>query len=125
MKGDCMAGKIQMVTIPLEEYKELLLRDKPTDREHELCERMLTIIRESIEYTEDNSSWYTNHVGDHMKVEDGGKCVAEIMRMLKYVDFDRYMEIWNSVQTAERNRKAMEAQIEQMNEAKEMRKEAS
>jgi len=47
------------------------------------------------------------------------------MRMLKYVDFDRYMKIWNGVQTAERNRKAMEAQIAQMNEAKEIRSEAS
>lgn len=119
-----MAGKSQYVTIPLEEYKELLLKERPSEKEHELCERILSIVRESIEYDEHNSPYYSSHVGDHMKVDDGGKCVAEIVRMLKYVDFDRYMELWNSVMTAERNRKAMEEKVAQMNEAKEIRREA-
>ena len=118
-------AKSQYVTIPLEEYKELLLKDRPTERDHELCERMLTIVHEAVGYDEDNRDWYTNHIGDHLKVSDGDRCVREIVRMLKYVDFDRYMELWNSVMTAERNRKAMEEQVAQMNEAREMRKEAS
>ena len=43
--------------------------------------------------------------------------------MIKYLDFDRYMKMWNKVMTNERERKAQEELIKQMNEAKELRQE--
>ena len=117
-------AKTQYVTIPLDEYKELLLREKPTDKSHELCQRILSIVRDAVEYDENDRSYYSNNIGNHLKVNDGDKCVVEIMRMLKYVDFDWYMEIWNSVMTGKRNADAMEAKIAQMNEAKQIRSES-
>lgn len=120
-----MATKTQMVTIPLEEYKVLLLKESPTDKSNELCERILGMVEQHIEYDEHDSRYWSSSIGDHMKVKNGDELVVELMKMLKYIDFDRYMKIWNGVQTAERNRKAMEAQIAQMNEAKEIRSEVS
>lgn len=120
-----MATKTQMVTIPLEEYKALLLKEQPTEKSHELCERIMALIEQHVVYDEHDSKYWSASIGDHMKAKDGDELVVEAMTMLKYVDFDRYMEVWNKTQTAERNRKAMEAKIDQMNEAREMRKEAA
>ena len=119
-----MAAKTQYVTIPLEEYKRLLLKEAPSDKGHEVGERLLAMLEQHVEYDEHDSKYWTDSIGDHMKAKNDGGFIVEAMTMLKYVDFDRYMEIWNKTQTAERNRKAIEAQIEQMNEAKEIRSEA-
>lgn len=119
-----MASKSQYVTIPLEEYKALLLKEAPTDKSNELCERIIALVEQHVVYDEHDSKYWSNSIGDHMKAKGGDEMVCELMTMLKYVDFDRYMSIWNKTQTAERNRKAMEAQIEQMNAAKEIRQGA-
>ena len=120
-----MATKTQYVTIPLEEYKRLLLKEMPADRTNEVAERIIGIIEKGIVYDEHDGKYWSNSIGDHMKAKNGETTMVEVMTMLKYVDFDRYMEIWNRVQTAERNRQAMEAKVEQMNAARELRKEAS
>ena len=115
-------AKTQTVTISLEEYKELLLKDKPTDRDREILNRIINAITAKLVYSEVDR-WSSSYLGDNMKIEDSDEVMQEIMRVLKYVDFDRYMKIWNGVQTAERNRKAMQEQIDQMNRAKELREE--
>lgn len=118
-----MATKTQMVTIPLEEYKALLLKEAPTDKSHELCERILGRLSEHIEYDEHDRCYWTSSIGDHMKAKDDAGFVKEIMVMLKYVDFERYMRIWNDVMSGKRAEDAMQAKIEQMNQAKEIRYE--
>lgn len=115
-------AKTQTVTISLEEYKELLLKEKPTDNEHEILTRILSVITSHIRYS-DKDTWSSSYLGDNMKIEDCSEVVKEIMKILKYADFDRYMTIWNGVQTAERNRKAMQEKLDQMNRAKELREE--
>lgn len=115
-------AKTQTVTISLEEYKELLLKDRPTDKDHEVLNRIITAVTNQIKYSE-KDRWSSSYIGDNMKIEDGDAVVKEIMNILKYSDFDRYMTIWNGTQTAERNRKAMQEKIDQMNRAKELREE--
>lgn len=114
-------AKTQTVTISLEEYKELLLKDKPSTNDHVMVERIFNEIVKHLKFAD--SKWDSGYVGDNMKVEDSLEVIKEIMKMTRYVDFDRYMEIWNGVQSRERKRKAMAEQVEQMNKAKEMRKE--
>ena len=114
-------AKTQTVTISLEEYKELLLKEKPNSNDHEMLERIFNEIQKHLVYSD--SKYTSGYVGDDMKVDNSTEVICEIMRMVKYVDFERYMKIWNQVQTRERKRKDMEAQIEQMNKAKEMRNE--
>ena len=114
-------AKTQTVTISLEEYKELLLKEKPNSNDHEMLERIFNEIQKHLVYSD--SKYNSGHVGDSMKVDNSTEVICEIMRMVKYVDFERYMKMWNKTQTAYRKRKDMEAQIEQMNKAKEMRNE--
>lgn len=114
-------AKTQTVTISLEEYKELLLKDRPTDKDHEMLERIMREFEKHVVFCD--SRWDSGFVGDSMKVEDTTELCLEIMRVIKYVDFDRYMKMWNQVQTTERKRKAMQEQIDQMNRAKAIREE--
>lgn len=112
----------QYVTITLDEYKELLLKERPTDRDHEILNRIIDTVTANLKYSNENT-WSDRYLGDNMMIENSDNIMQEIMNILKYVDFDRYMAIWNSVQTAERNRKAMQEQIDHMNAARELRNE--
>jgi len=114
-------AKTQTVTISIDEYKELLLKDKPTDRDHEIVERIYNEIEKHLLYSD--SRYDSGHIGNEMKVDDSTEVIKEIMQMTKYVDFDRWMKMWNNVQTNERKRRAMREQMEQMNKAKELRNE--
>lgn len=109
-----------MVTIPLEEYKELLLREKPTDKDRELLKRIFDLIEPNLKYVERGYS-YSNDVMKNVSIEGTDKIFVEIFTMLKYVDFDRYMTIWNMVMTNERKRKDQEELLKQMNDAKKLR----
>ena len=111
-----------MVTITLEEYKELLLKEKPTDKDKELLKRILDIVEPHLKYSDYKYDSY--RVMEDVVIEDVDKILKEIFTMLKYVDFDKYMEIWNKVMTAERKRKEQEEIIKQMNQSKEIRSEA-
>lgn len=116
-----MANKTQMVTIPLEEYRELLLKDKPVgSNDTVIIERLIEQITNNLKYEE--STYYSNYIGDNMAIKDDKKIIKEFINMLKYVDFDRYMTIWNKVMTIHRKDEEMKAKIEQMNQAKEIRK---
>lgn len=115
-------AKTQTVTISLEEYKELLLKDRPTSSDHVVLGRIIDIVTAHLEYSKEDR-WSSYYVGDNMKIKDSDEMLKEIVNIIKYTDFDKYMTIWNSVQTAERNRKAMQEQIDQMNRAKELREE--
>lgn len=114
-------AKTQTVTISIDEYKELLLKDKPTNRDHEIVERIYNEIEKHLLYSD--SRYDSGHIGNEMKVDDSTEVIKEIMQMTKYVDFDRWMKMWNNVQTNERKRKAMREQMKQMNKAKELRNE--
>lgn len=115
-------AKTQVVTISLEEYKELLLKEKPTDKDHEILNRIINAVTAKLVYSEVDR-WSSSYLGNNMKIEDSNEVIKEIMNIIKYADFDKYMTIWNGVQTAERNRKAMQEKVDQMNRAKELREE--
>ena len=117
-KGEKIMDK-QMIKITLLEYRELLLKEKPTNKSHETLERILSIIESNLEYEE---SEYIAIV-DNLRIKREEEVVKEILFALKYIDFDRYMTMWNKTMSAEIERKAQEEKINQMNQAKELRKE--
>lgn len=117
-------ARTQTVTIPLEEYKELLLKDKPSEQDKALLNHILEIVSEYLDYEEESSSrYYTAYIGNSLKVHDAEKMTREIVNMLKYTDIEAYMELWNSIATAKRRKDEREAMIRQMNEAREIRAE--
>lgn len=108
-----------MVSIPLEEYKELLLRDHPSERERIVLGRIIEAIPSYLEYAE--NEYYSGYIGDYLKSARSSEFICEVVKIIKYTDFELYMQIWNGVMTGERKRNAMEEQIEQMRKAKEIR----
>ena len=109
------------VSISAEEYKELLLKEKPTDKDRELLKRIFDIIEPKLMY----SNYKYDYVMENVKIDETREIFKEIFMMLKYVDFDKYMETWNKVMTNERRRKDQEELVKQMNGAKEIRKEGT
>lgn len=106
-----------MVTISLEEYKELLLKDKPTQHEKEVVYRIEKLLKEYIIYTD--NSWRA--IVDDICCEDKEKLIKEIVLMIKYLDREMYMRVWNNAQSKERERVANEMKTKQMREAKEIK----
>ena len=109
------------VSVSAEEYKELILKEKSTDSDREILKRIFDIIEPNLKYKDNSYSYST--IMKNIEIENESDVIKEIFTMLKYVDFDKYIEIWNKVMTNERKRKEQELKIEQMNEAKEIRKE--
>lgn len=117
-----MAVKTNMVTIPLEEYKELLLRNKPKDNNETIMfNKIIDEIEKDLEYKEND--YYSNIVMKNVAIKDSDKVIKEILTMIKYIDFDRYMTIWNNVMNIHRKQEEEKMKIEQMNKEKEIRKE--
>ena len=114
-------SKTEYVTIPLDEYKELLLKDKPMNNDSTNFERVVEMIEKNLEYTKED--YYSSYLGNNMKITNSEKIVKEIVMMIKYSDFERYMDMWNKVQTNHRKEEEMKLKMEQMNKAKEIRKE--
>lgn len=118
-----MAQRNQTVTIPLEEYKELLLRDKPSEHDKEVLDKLLGILAEGLNYTDESRSYSSYYMGDHLECRECEKLVKELLTMLRYVDRELYMRVWNAVVTRHREEEAKAAMVEQMNMAREIRKE--
>lgn len=111
--------KTQMVSIPLEEYKELLLRESPGETKNVILGRILESLPNYLKYEENH--YASGYVDDYLRAEHGNGFITEVVRIIKYTDFELYMQIWNGIMTGERKRNAMEEQIEQMRKAKEIR----
>lgn len=119
-----MANKTEYVTIPLQEYKELLLKETQTpDSDNVNFERVLNYIEERLVYSKEDR-WDSSYLGNNLKYKDDNtNLVKEVITMLKYTNFDRYMKIWNNVQTKHRKEEELKMKMEQMNKAKEIRQE--
>ena len=119
-----MANKTEYVTIPLQEYKELLLKEtQALDSDNVNFERVLNYIEERLVYSKEDK-WNSSYLGNNLKYKDDDEnLVKEIITMLKYTNFDRYMKIWNNVQTKHRKEEELKMKMEQMNNAKEIRQE--
>lgn len=115
----------QFVTITLEEYKTLLLKEQPKDNLKVVLNTLYQLLCERVEYSNSNS-YYSDYIGDNMKFNDSDmeSSFVTFFRALKYVDTNAYMELWNKIQTEQRKKQEAEAKAEQMNKEKEIRKEA-
>ena len=115
----------QFVTITLEEYKTLLLKEQPKDNLKVVLNTLYQLLCEHVKYAEKNT-YYEDYIGDNMKFDDSNleSDFVTFFRALKYVDTNAYMELWDKIQTEQRKKEEAKAKAEQMNKAKEIRKEA-
>lgn len=115
----------QFVTITLEEYKTLLLKQQPKDNLKVVLNTFYQCLCDHVKYAT-KDCYYSDYIGDNMKFDDSGieGTFVTFFRALKYVDTNAYMELWNKIQTEQRKKEEAKAKVEQMNKAKEIRKEA-
>lgn len=115
----------QFVTITLDEYKTLLLKEQPKDNLKVVLNTLYQLLCDHVEYSH-SVNYYSNYIGDNMKFDDSNleSDFVTFFRTLKYVDTNAYMELWNKIQTEQRKKEEAKAKAEQMNKAKEIRKEA-
>ena len=114
----------QFVTITLEEYKALLLKEQPKDNLKVVLNTLYQMLCDRVEYSNDN--YYRDYIGDNMRFDKNEleSVFVTFFKALKYVDTNAYMELWNKIQTEQRKKEEAKAKAEQMNKAKEIRKEA-
>lgn len=115
----------QFVTITLEEYKTLLIKQQPTDNLKVVLNTLYQLLCDHVKY-EEEGSYYRDYIGDNMKFDDSNleSDFVTFFKSLKYIDTNAYMELWNKIQTEQRKKEEAKAKAEQMNKAKEIRKEA-
>lgn len=81
-----MANKNE-ITISLDEYKELLLKDRPNNKDTMLLDRIKGLIFENIKYDED---WDKNI---RIDFKNDSRFVEELITTIKVVDKDLYKEM--------------------------------
>ena len=99
-----MANKNE-ITISLDEYKELLLKDKPNDKDTMLLDRIKGLIFENIKYDED---WDKNVRVDF---KNDSRFVEELITTIKVVDKDLYKEMIKFVCDEKAKKDAEKAQM--------------
>ena len=119
-----MAENKQFVTITLDEYKALLIKEQPKDNLKVVLNTLYQLLCEHVKY-EGEGSYYRDYIGDNMKFDDSNleSDFVTFFKSLKYIDTNAYMELWNKIQTEQRKKEEAKAKAEQMNKAKEIRKE--
>ena len=99
-----MADKNE-VTISLEEYKELLLRDKPNNKDTMLLERIKDLILESIKYDED---WDKNV---RIDFKNDSRFTEELITTIKVIDKELYKEMIKHICDEKAKKDAEKAQM--------------
>lgn len=119
-----MDEKEQFVTITLDEYKALLIKEQPKDNLKVVLNTLYQLLCDHVKYTREGS-YYSDYIGDNMMFDDSNleSDFVTFFKALKYVDTNAYMELWNKIQTEQRKKEEAKAKAEQMNKAKEIRKE--
>ena len=111
-----MADKNE-VTISLEEYKELLLKDKPNNKDTMLLERIKDLLYEHIEYEKD---WNDNITIDF---KYDSKFCDELITIIKVIDKELYKEMLKYVCDEKARKDAEKAKMEKARAIKQVNDE--
>ena len=119
-----MDEKEQFVTITLDEYKALLIKEQPKDNLKVVLNTLYQLLCDHVKYTREGS-YYSDYIGDNMMFDDSNleSDFVTFFKALKYVDTNAYIELWNKIQTEQRKKEEAKVKAEQMNKAIEIRKE--
>lgn len=110
-----MANKNEIV-ISIDEYKELLLKDKPNDKDTMLLDRIKTLLYEHIKYKKD---WNDNITIDFKY--DNNFC-EELITTIKVIDKEFYKEMIKFVCDEKAKRDAEKTKMEKARAIKDIDK---
>ena len=111
-----MANKNE-VTISLEEYKELLLKDKPNNKDTVLLERIKDLLFDHIEYYK---NWNDDIIIDFKR--DSAFC-DELITTIKVIDKELYKEMLKYVCDEKAKKDADKAKMEKARAIKQVNEE--
>ena len=111
-----MANKNE-VTITLDEYKELLLKDKPNNKDTMLLERIKELLYDHIKYEKD---WNDNVT---MDFKYDSKFCEELITTIKVIDKEFYKEMLKYVCDEKAKKDAEKAKMEKARATKELNKD--
>ena len=110
-------AKSNEVTISLEEYKELLLKDKPNNKDTMLLERIKELLYEHIKYEKD---WNDNITIDF---KYDSKFCDELITTIKVVDKEFYKEMLKFVCDEKAKKDAEKSKMEKARAIKDIDKD--
>ena len=106
--------KDKNITISLAEYKELLLKERPSDNDKWLLEKIKTFIAENTKLDRDYNE---------ITIKDSYDFARDILRFIKLVDLEFYKSIVKKCYDIELEKEETKLRVEKMNAIKELNKE--
>jgi hypothetical protein len=106
--------KDKNITISLSEYKELLLKERPSDNDKWLLEKIKTFIAENTKLDSDYKD---------ITIKDSYDFARDILKFIKLVDMDFYKSIVKKCYDKKLEEEETKLRVEKMNAIKELNKE--
>ena len=113
-------AKEQTVTIPVEEYKYLLTKDMPTEKDKALVNAIVNVIVDFSEIVK-AESWDNDFKTIHIKNE--GDFVKELLRSMFYTDRETFIAMYKVLASASREDEINQLNMEYLRRIKEMKNE--
>ena len=113
-------AKEQTVSISVEEYKELLTKEMPVEKDKALVNAIVNVI---IEYSEivKEESWDNDFKTIHIKNEND--FVKELLRAMYYTDRATFIAMYKVIASASREDEINQLNMEYLRRIKEMKNE--
>ena len=106
--------KDKNITISLSEYKELLLKERPSDNDKWLLEKIKDYIASQSKLNRDYNS---------IEIKDSYDFARDILRFIKMVDLEFYKLIVKKCYDDELEKEETKLRVEKMNAIKELNKQ--
>ena len=110
----------QTVTIPVEEYKELLTKEMPVEKDKALVNAIVNVIVDFSEIVK-AESWDNDFKTIHVKNEND--FVKELLRAMFYTDRTTFIAMYKVIASASREDEINQLNMEYLRRIKEMKNE--
>lgn len=107
--------KDKNITISLSEYKELLMKERPSDNDKWLVEKIKNFIADNVSLSSDYTS---------ITIKDSYDFSRDILKFIKLVDLDFYKSIVKTCYDKKLEEEETKLRVEKMNAIKKLNKEA-
>lgn len=113
--------RIETVTIPLEEYKALLMKERPSDMDKALVQSIKDAVIENCKIEE--RDYYQKYHG--LATKSDSAFVEEVMNAIYYTDREAFCDIYKAVASAEEKQRQNDAKMKLARDVKEMKEDDS
>lgn len=113
--------RIETVTIPLEEYKALLMKERPSDMDKALVQSIKNAVIENCKI--EDRDYYQKYHG--LATKSDSAFVEEVMNTIYYTDREAFCDIYKTIVSAEEKQRQNDAKMKLARDVKEMKADES